>query len=179
MTFYSLFLFSPRNLIRQLKIHPLTGVSDIVGTLFVDERQVSIKLEEPAERLVTHPNRLYINIFIEQKRNGADLMLLRKIIELLNNKDILFPLPNGRKHRALILAQNIEEAQKLKCTMIVKLLGIKEKAAIYFSKFKHKKMDTERFFSKSGPERILIVVEGIKDYFDMPEVSGKISDIVG
>lgn len=101
-------------------------------------------------------------------------MILRKVVSLLNNKDSQCPLPDGERHRAMILAQNTMEASKLKNLLLATSMGINERPAVYHTKYKHSKKELGRFMSPKCPERILIVVDSLREGFDFPPVSGMV-----
>ena len=99
--------------------------------------------------------------------------VLARVIERLEEKNRVSPLPGEHKHAALIIAKSIDEAEDIKAICINTLLFPKRKVALLHSeKFKggKKRSDvTDRI--KEGRYSIVIVVNMLREGFDYPPFS--------
>jgi len=92
---------------------------------------------------------------------------LEKIKTCLDQKDANNPLPDGRKHKALIMAPQIIDVRRI-FEMAKEIFSV----GMYYSKMKGAEIAKKKFESHEADSyRVLIIVDQLREGYDFPSIS--------
>jgi superfamily II DNA or RNA helicase len=102
--------------------------------------------------------------------------VLREIKQCLEKKNQHFPLPGGKKHAAIVVAYNIDEAKEVK--RMCKRMGLKSES-VHSEKKKHSNKNIIENI-KSGEYEVVVIVKMLLEGFDHPpfSIAGIVTRIV-